>query len=59
MTGINSKHKHKIVEINEVNFDVPAEITFSKQRISGRVNYGTSSYGWRYKPDAMFQRTPD
>jgi hypothetical protein len=59
MTGINSKHNHKIVETNEVNFDVSADITVSKQWISGRVNYGTSSYGRSYKPDAVFQRTPD
>jgi hypothetical protein len=59
MTGIYSKHNHKIAEINEVNFDVSDDITVSKQRIGGRVNYGTSSYGWSYTPDAVFQRTLD
>jgi len=47
MTGItrNSKHNHKILEINEVYSDVSDDITVSKQRISGRVNYGTSICG--------------
>jgi hypothetical protein len=59
MTGITSKHNQKIVEINAVNFDVSDNSTVSKQWISGRVNYGTSSYGWSYNPDPVFQRTPD
>jgi hypothetical protein len=59
MTGINSEHNHKTAEKNEVNLDVSDDIAVSKQRISGRVDYGTSSYGWSYKPDAVFQRTPD
>jgi len=57
MTGISSQHDHKIVEINEVNFDVSDDITVSKQWVSGRVKYGTSSYGCSYTPDAVFQRT--
>jgi len=57
MTVINSKHNHKIAEINEVNFYVSYDITVSKQCISERVNHGTTSYGWSYTPDAVFQRT--
>jgi hypothetical protein len=59
MTGINSEHNHKTVGKNEVNVDVSDDIAVSKQWISGRVNYGTSSNGWSYESDAVFQRTPD
>ena len=57
MTGISSQHDHKIVEINEANFDVSDDITVTKQWVSGRVNYWTGSYGCSYTPDAVFQRT--
>jgi hypothetical protein len=59
MVGINSKHNHKIAKMNEVNFNVSNDIKVSKSMISGRVGYGTSSYGCSRTRDAVFQRTLD